>query len=109
MNTISKKKFFFPIRDELRGYLTEYSREVKLPIQYKDLLHFESSMPVYDKEGRDTLWETVMFSQSDMEEINENLTKIYSLLKTEGDLEVTEHLYTNRIDYCPFGFIVFAF
>jgi len=103
MNTISKKKFFFPIREELRGYLSEYSREVKLPIQYKDLLHFESSMPVYDKEGRDTLWETVMFSQADMDEVNENLTKIYSLLKTEGDLEVTEHLYTNRIDYCPFG------
>ena len=45
-----------PISD-LRGYLDEYSREIKLPIQYKDLLHFESSMPVYDKEGRDTLWE----------------------------------------------------
>ena len=103
MNTISKKKIHYPIQPQLRKYLKNYSRELKLPINYKDLDHYESSVPLYDKAGVDTMWETVYFNQSEMVEVNTALCSVYALLKTEGDVSVMEHLYVNRIDYCPFG------
>lgn len=103
MNTISKKKIHFPIQPPLRKYLKNYSREIKLPLTYSDLDHYENSVSLYDKAGRDTLWETVYYSQSEMSEINTALCSVYALLKTEGDVSVMEHLYVNRIDYCPFG------
>jgi hypothetical protein len=65
--------------------------------------HYENSVSLYDKAGRDTLWETVFYNQSDMAEIHDALCSVYSLLKTEGDISVMEHLYVDRIDYCPFG------
>ena len=67
---ISKKKPNFPIIPALRKYLRTYSREVKLPISYQDLLHFDYSMPIYDLQGNDTLWQSVMYSQTDMKEIH---------------------------------------
>ncbi len=103
MNTISKKKIHFPIQPPLRKYLKNYSREIKLPLTYSDLDHYENSVSLYDKAGRDTLWETVYYSQSEMSEIHTALCSVYALLKTEGDVSVMEHLYVNRVDYCPFG------
>lgn len=103
MNDISKKKLYFKINKDLRKYLKRYSRELDLPIGYKDLNHYENSVPLYDKAGKDTFWETVFYSQTEMEEINKSLCYVYALLKTEGDMSVMEHLYVNRIDYCPFG------
>lgn len=103
MNTISKKKEHYKIQPPLRKYLRNYSRENKLPITYSDLNHYENSIPLYDKAGKDTLWETVFFGQSEMDEVNANLCKVYSLLKTEGDVTVMEHLFVDRIDFCPFG------
>tara|TARA_B100000965_G_C19534286_1_gene732598 strand:- start:39 stop:1088 length:1050 start_codon:yes stop_codon:yes gene_type:complete len=103
MNTISKKKENFPIQGPLRKYLKKYSRQHKLPIGYDDLNHYENSISLYDKAGKDTLWETVFYQPSEMAEVNEKLCKVYSLLKTEGDTTVMEHLFVDRIDYCPFG------
>jgi hypothetical protein len=103
MNEISKKKIHYPIKEHLRQYLEEYSREISLPIKYEDLNHYENAISLYDDAGRDTMWETVFYSQSDMSEIHSALSSVYALLKTEGDTEVMEHLYVNRIDFCPFG------
>lgn len=103
MNTISRKKDHYQITTELRGYLEEYSREMELPVKYKDLTHYENSIPQTDKKGNDTLWETLLYSPYDLKELNFGLTEIYAMLKTEGDLTVVEHLYVDRVDYCPFG------
>lgn len=103
MNEISKKKILYPIKEHLRKYLRNYSREIKLPISYADLDHYENSIPLYNNEGKDTLWETVFYSQSEMEEIHDKLCRVYALLKTEGGVQGLEHLYVDRVDYCPFG------
>lgn len=103
MNTISKKKEYYPITPELRDYLEEYSREIELPIKYQDLTHYVNSIPQVDKKGNDTMWETLLYSPSELEELNRGLTEIYAMLKTEGDITVVEHLYVDRVDYCPFG------
>lgn len=53
---ISKKKPTFPVTSELNTYLTEYNRNIRIPIFYDDLLRFQGSVVVYDKEDNDTLW-----------------------------------------------------
>lgn len=99
----SRKKPIFPVNEALRAYLKHHGREVKLPVAYKDLLHFTYSVPIKDKAGKDTLWEKVLYDMKDWEFIREGLVKIYAILKTEGDLSFSKHLDVARIDYCTFG------
>lgn len=103
MALISKKKIVFPISAGLRKFLQKYGREVDFPIHYSDLLRYVSSIALYDYKGNDTLWETVLYADSDREEIHYSVKKIYALLKAEGDMSVMEHLYVDRIDLCIYG------
>jgi len=103
LNKPSKKKLFFPINEQLTGYLKRYNRAVELPLQYEDLLEHSNAIPLFDLNGEDTLWETVFYDKLREQEINSALKGIYALLKTDGDLEVMEHLTIARIDYCTFG------
>ena len=98
-----KKKPAYPINKSLYKYLIEFSREMKLPISYTDLLNFTQGFSVYDASGKDTLWESVIYSQSDTKEINTGLTKIYSKLLSDGEMKSLDHLTVDRIDYCTFG------
>jgi hypothetical protein len=99
----SKKKQHYTIRPELRDYLLKFDREVKLPVQYSDLMRFNLKTPLRDKEGRDTLWYTVYYDESEMNDPFPNLTYIYALMNTDGDTAVMEHLSVARIDYCTFA------
>lgn len=99
----SRKKIPYPINHPLNNYLAEYGRKVRLPLQYDDLLRSTASLPLTDMHGQDTLWETLFFEDAYTQEINKALTMIYALLKTDGDVEVLEHLRVSRIDYCTFG------
>ena len=98
MALISKKKKVYPIGKYLRTYLKAQGREIDVPITYKDLLRYDNSITFYDRYGSDTLWETVFYPQSDMHHINESLKKIYAELKTQGDSNLLQHLYIERID-----------
>lgn len=102
-NNISKKKQFYPVKETLRRYLREYDRAVPLPITYQDLLHFTDAYPLYDRYGHDTLWQTVVYDQSQMQEIYDGLLRIYVQLKSDGDESVLEQLSVQRVDYCTFG------
>ncbi len=99
----SRKKPMFPVSDKLRNYLRQHGREIKLPVSYKDLLRITYAIPVLDKAGKDTLWETVVYDMKDWQFIRDGLVKIYAILKTEGDLTFTKHLDVARVDYCTFG------
>ncbi|NQZ76335.1 MAG: hypothetical protein HRT61_09520 [Ekhidna sp.] len=103
MAIISKKKEIFPISPVLRSYIKKYDREIDLPIYYGDLLRYDNSIPLYDKAGNDTLWETVFFPQSDMTHINASLKKVYAIIKANGDLSVMDHLIIDRVDLCAYG------
>lgn len=100
---ISKKKKLYKIEDGFRQYLHNYAREVELPVKYDDLTYYSSSVPLLDKNGQDTLWETVYYSQQDMRELYPSLTMVYAKLKAEGNIKVMEHLRVGRVDYCTFG------
>ncbi len=103
MALISKKKIPFKISPELRKFLKSQDRELNLPIQYRDLLRYTNSIALYDHWGEDTLWETVFYSPSDMEQIHYQLKNIYAILKADGDLSVMEHLFIERVDVCVYG------
>lgn len=99
----SKKKPIFRVDAKLRQYLVNQGREVKLPVSYRDLLRFTFSIPLKDKFGKHTLWETVTYDMREWEFLRDTLVKTYAILKTEGDLSFTSHLDVARIDFCTFG------
>ncbi|MBZ5857154.1 hypothetical protein [Flavihumibacter profundi] len=99
----SRKKPMFPVGEQLRAFLKLHGREVKLPVAYRDLQRFIYSVPHKDKEGKDTLWETVVYDKREWDYIREGLVRIYAILKTEGDMSFSKHLDVSRIDYCAFG------
>ncbi len=103
LNHISKKKPFFPIIAPLRKYLKQEGREKKLGLEYTDLLQHSMAVPLLDKTGKDTLWETVFYTPERTRELNRALTFIYVLLRNEGDFSSSKHLDVDRIDYCAFG------
>lgn len=103
MTSISKKKITYPIIAPLRKYLHHFRRDTHLPLKYEDLMRFADSIPLRDKKGQDTLWESLIYPEQTFKELNHSLTYIYALLKTDGDISVMEHLYVDRIDYCTFG------
>lgn len=98
MNSISKKKICYPITPNISKYLKKYGREVELPLSYESLLEYTESFPI----GK-TLWISVLYNQDNFQKINKDLCYVYSLLKTEGDVSVIEHLRVDRIDFCLFG------
>lgn len=102
-NVPSKKKKLIPVQPILFNYLAQNNRAARLPIRYQDLLRYQSSIPHLDLSGNDTFWETVFYTETDREEVNEAMKFIYALLKTDGDVEVLQHLTVARIDFCTFG------
>lgn len=103
MAIISKKKKIYPISENLKLYLEKYNRYISIPVQYEDLLRYENSFPLYDKENEDTLWQTVLYSQDDMQNIHEWLKKIYAIMKYGGALNIIDHLFIDRVDLCSYG------
>lgn len=103
MNDISKKKPIFPASEPLLSYLNDFNRSIELPLSYEQLMHFQQSFPLRDKEGKDTLWECALYSDSEADFIHDGLKKMYSILKTEGNESVHEHLHVERVDFCTFG------
>lgn len=100
---ISKKKPAFPINESLRKYLKKYKREEILPLTYQDMKRWTDSRPVFDNNGENTYWESVIYDGATQEEILFGLREIYALLKTDGDTEIISHLRVSQIDYCLFG------
>jgi hypothetical protein len=97
------RKPSYPISPALRAYLASHRRELELPISYGRLEGFLETVPLFDAEGRDTLWETVVYAPDEMAALKVDLKRTYALLKVDGDLSVMDHLYIDRIDFCSFG------
>lgn len=100
---IEFKKKGYPISDVFLTYLKLHNRGGKIPISYFDLLRFEGSLPIYDDEGKDTLWEGVYFGDSEREQINHGLKRIYSILHIDGNDDILPYLTVDAIDFCTFG------
>ncbi len=76
---------------------------VDLPIHFEDLGRYQETVSVYDKHGRDTLWETVLYGGVARERIFKSLVAMYADLKVMGDMSLMRHLVTERVDVCTWG------
>lgn len=100
---ISKKKIPFPISECLSSYLSKYGRNIKIPINYEDLLRFEGAVPILDEHDEDTLWLNCYYSPSDSKDIHLSLKRMYSILHADGSDTILPYLNIDSIDFCTFG------
>lgn len=100
---ISKKKPTFPISKLLEAFLRKHNRSSKISILYNDLLRFQGSVSVYDKNDQDTLWVRTFYSELDRKEIDLSLKKIYNILHSDGNDNTISFLNIDAIDFCTFG------
>lgn len=103
MEHISRRKQHFAVSPAFMKFLARHGRTIPLPVTYQMLRGYQDAITLYDKEGRDTYWETVFFPPSLTEEIHRGLKRTYSILKASGYTQAEEHLQIERIDYCVFG------
>ncbi|GAA4835279.1 hypothetical protein [Algivirga pacifica] len=103
MAMISRKKVPFKVTGLLKDFLEQYNRISPISIQYEDMRRYEEAIPLYDSEGEDTLWLTVIYNPYDRESIHQSLKKIYATLKVDGNIDLLEHLYIDRVDLCAYG------
>jgi hypothetical protein len=103
MAEIRFKKPTYPLSKALQGYLHLTQREATVPIAYADLVNPASRVTFFDKNGADTLWETMIYHERDQRAIFENLRKVYAQLKVGGDVAAIDHLYIDRVDYCLYA------
>lgn len=99
----TRKKPSYPIGEGLRGYLKKFRRERDLPVTYERLRHFHEAVPIMDDTARPTLWDSVTYRAEEIPALNEDLKRIYALLRVDGDFSVMQHLYIDRVDFCTFG------
>lgn len=100
-NEIEYKKPHYRIKKPLQDHLEQYSRLAKFPLHYEDLMRYSELMPVFDRSGNDTLWNAVLFNQSDIEHVNNGLIEIYQMLSADGDH--LKYLKISSIDFCSYG------
>lgn len=103
MKLISRKKEIFTVNTEFDRYLRSFGRGNRLDFDYDDLLCFNDSFPLYDKDGNDTLWLTIQYEPSMRRDIDRALLKIYAFLRAGGDLSMMRHLVVERVDLCLYG------
>ncbi|WP_299518948.1 hypothetical protein [Winogradskyella sp.] len=100
---ISKKKPSYPVSKALDTYLSNYRRNIDLPIFYSDLLRFQGAVEIYNDKDEDTLWIRVYYNEFDRDEINRSLKKVYSHLISDGGEWILKYLNVDAIDFCTFG------
>jgi len=100
---MSKKKPAYPIIEQLNTYLTQHSRNIKIPIYYDDLLRFQGAIEIYDEKGNDTLWISTYFAEHERAEIELNLKRVYTILHADGSDSAVPFLNIDSIDFCTFG------
>jgi hypothetical protein len=100
---ISRRKEKYPVSPSLMQYLHHFGRRAEIPVVYDDLLRFTTAMPYENPAGDETLWLTVAYTPEVMADLQPKLTRLYAMLKIGGDLNRTEHLAVERIDFGDFG------
>lgn len=100
---ISKKKRPYRVSEGLRAYLRRHGRTGELPVSYTDLTRYDETTPVYDKRGRNTLWQSVLYPSAARKDIFFDLVRTYAGMRVMGDASLMRHLITDRVDVCTYG------
>ncbi len=98
---IARRKPLYPVGEGLSAYLEAHSRTAVLPLVYGDLMRHDGLLPHRDAQGRETLWNSVIFRPSDQQDLHDRLVAVYQLLIADG--RHIDHLAVAGIDYCIYG------
>lgn len=101
MNRIRYKKPIYPVNAALESYLERHARQYTLPLEYSDLLRYSEEIPLLDTEGNPTLWNSVIYPPTELNELNEQLVEIYQILIADGSH--INYLKVDRVDFCVYG------
>ncbi len=101
LNQIQFKKPIFPVNGELNEYLTQQARNLAAPVAYADLMRYQHLVPKLAKDGSPTHWNSVLYTESEMEELNTQLVDLYQLLIADG--VHLDYLRVDSIDFCAYG------
>lgn len=101
INAIRYKKPLYPVIAELEEYLGTHGRNFRIPIEYNDLLRFSDQVTKTDENGDPTLWNSVIFHHSEIDEIYKNLVDMYQLLVADGSH--IDYLTVDSVDFCVYG------
>ncbi len=91
------QKEVYPVSTALQQYLQQYKKDTPLPIAYKELLHYEYTNAIKDKNGKHTHWERVVYNEKILVELKEKLLLLYAQLKNETEIQI------ESIDFCEFA------
>jgi len=100
-NEIGRRKPLYAAGTGLVHYMAEHGRAVRLPLGYDELHRFDSLMPQYNANGKETLWNTVLLRPGEQAETHERLVETYQVLIADG--RHIDHLQVAGIDLCPYG------
>ena len=100
-NTISYKKPFYSVKDELLNYLIYYSRTRKFNISYEELKDYRDAVAIVDEKEQPTAWFSVLYPDAEIDRIYEGLLEVYNMLKSEYCQ--LDFLKIESVDFCAFG------
>lgn len=101
INAIRYKKPIYPVKEQLTEYLERHARYDDIPVEYSDLLRYSEQIPKLDADGNPTLWNSVMFHHSEIDEIYQNLVDLYQILIADGSH--IDYLKVDGVDFCVYG------
>lgn len=84
----------------LLDYLGRHGRLAEIPVSYADLTRYSDVNPVYNRRGRDTLWQSVVYPASLQKHIFDNLARTYFILL---GAKAIHPLAIERIDFCTYA------
>jgi hypothetical protein len=93
------QKEVFEVSNGLQQYLKKYGRDIELPITYNDLLHYQYTNAIKDKQGKHTHWENVVYAAEILEPLHKKLLDIYQLLTQQQ----ADNFTIEAIDFCEFA------
>lgn len=100
-NAIGRRKPLYAVSSGLAAYLGRHGRLAKVPLSYADLRRYDGSIPQLGANGKETLWNTVLFRPQDQADLYERLVETYQLLIADG--RHIDHLQVAGVDLCPYG------
>lgn len=93
------QKEVFEVSTSLQQYLNKYGRDIALPVAYNDLLHYQYTNAIKDKNGKYTHWENVVYAPNVLLQLHKKLVHTYQLLTQIDDNDII----IAAIDFCEFA------
>lgn len=93
------QKEVYPVSSALQKYLVLHQKDTGLPLAYNELLHYEYTNALKDKNGKHTHWERVVYDKKLLEQLTPKLLSLYAQLKSDPNNPV----HIESIDFCEFA------